>query len=238
MPPRRPQVSRGQGIADCRVALLRSTPRPCFPPPPPPRGCVMPPRRPQASRGRGIADYRVALLCSAPRNPDSRRHHPFRAKRGMVEAAGIEPASRDAPSWASTRVVRRLVSPLRLRRTGCAAASSTVSRRRWAEQPRGDQPAVCRLAPPQAMGAGRRYLVLRQRGSSACWHLSVSGRIYEVPGPRRAAPGRVGIRSKPIAPMRRAQLSTERLPSARPATGTVRCRTAAALCVTRATAAE
>ena len=121
--------------------------------------------------------------------------------RRMVEAAGIEPASRDAPSWASTRVVRRLMSPTSLRRTGSPLASSTVSRRGWAEQPPRDQPAVLRLSPPQARRPQRRCLVLRQRGSSACWHLVCSGRIYEVPGPRRATAGRVGIRSKPIAPV-------------------------------------
>ena len=64
-----------------------------------------------------------------------------------------------------------------------------------------DQPAVCRFGPPQAKGPRRRCLVLRQRGSSACWHLVGSSRIYEVPGPRRATAGRVGIRSKPIAPV-------------------------------------
>ena len=119
----------------------------------------------------------------------------------IMEAAGIEPASRDAPSWASTRVVRRLMSPAPLRRTGSSLASSTVSRRGWAEQPPHDQPAVLRLVPPQARGPRRHYLVLRQRGSSACWHLVCSSRIYEVPGPRRATAGRVGIRSKPIAPV-------------------------------------
>ena len=106
--------------------------------------------------------------------------------RQMVEAAGIEPASRDAPSWASTRVVRRLMSSAPLRRTGSALTSSTVSRRGWAEQPPHDQPAVLRLDPPQARRPQRHYLVLRQRGSSACWHLVCSSRIYEVPGPRRA----------------------------------------------------
>jgi hypothetical protein len=76
-----------------------------------------------------------------------------------------------------------------------------VSRLGWAEQPPHDQPAVLRLGPPQARRPQRHYLVLRQRGSSACWHLVCSSRIYEVPGPRRATAGRVGIRSKPIAPV-------------------------------------
>ena len=111
---------------------------------------------------------------------------PALARGRVVEAAGIEPASRDAPSWASTRVVRRLMSSAPLRRTGSALTSSTVSRRGWAEQPPHDQPAVLRLGPPQARGPQRHYLVLRQRGSSACWHLVCSSRIYEVPGPRRA----------------------------------------------------
>ena len=53
----------------------------------------------------------------------------------MVEAAGIEPASRDAPAKASTCIGRCLISFRHLRRPGCDRTSSTFSRRARAEQP-------------------------------------------------------------------------------------------------------
>ena len=56
--------------------------------------------------------------------------------------------------------------------------------------------------PPVGEGAAASRLYFRQRGSSACWHLDLSSRIHEVPGPRRATSGRINIRSKPIAPKR------------------------------------
>ena len=63
------------------------------------------------------------------------------------------------------------------------------------------QPACCVAPwPPADKGTSASRLVIKQRGSSACWHLSFSSRIYEVPGPRRATSGRINIRSKPIAP--------------------------------------
>jgi len=65
-----------------------------------------------------------------------------------------------------------------------------------------NQRPVCCVSPwpPADKGTSASRLVIRQRGSSACWHLSFSSRIYEVPGPRRATSGRINIRSKPIAP--------------------------------------
>jgi hypothetical protein len=63
------------------------------------------------------------------------------------------------------------------------------------------RPACCVAPwPPADKGTSASRLVIKQRGSSACWHLSFSSRIYEVPGPRRATSGRINIRSKPIAP--------------------------------------
>jgi len=63
------------------------------------------------------------------------------------------------------------------------------------------RPACCVAPwPPADKGTSASRLSIRQRGSSACWHLSFSSRIYEVPGPRRATSGRINIRSKPIAP--------------------------------------
>lgn len=78
------------------------------------------------------------------------------------------------------------MSPAALRRTGSLQASSTVSRHGWAEQPSATSLLCVALAPRRRRNRSARYLVLRQRGSSACWHLSFSGGIYEVPGPRRA----------------------------------------------------
>ncbi len=63
------------------------------------------------------------------------------------------------------------------------------------------RPACCVAPwPPADKGTSASRLIIRQRGSSACWHLRFSSRIYEVPGPRRATSGRINIRSKPIAP--------------------------------------
>src|SRR5204863_10099314 len=102
----------------------------------------------------------------------------------MVEAAGIEPASRDAPTRASTCIGRRLVSPAALRRPGSQPASPVFLD---ATVPGGQSRPACCVAPrPPADKGTSAWLPFVRQPERAGWHLSFSEVIYEGLGPRHA----------------------------------------------------
>jgi hypothetical protein len=117
-----------------------------------------------------------------------------------LEAAGIEPASRDAPAWASTCVGRQLGSHSTcLRRPGCRGASSTKSRRERAEQPSATSLLDIAAAPRRRRGGD----VTALSGSQGVVLVGTSGFcrvLTRPPGTSARHPRRDSIRSMPIAP--------------------------------------
>ena len=105
----------------------------------------------------GERPRRASLPARLPTNPrQPARSHALRGGRAgeagwpkELEAAGIEPASRDTPAHASTCVGRPWISPTRPRRPGSAPASSAVVSPDPGRASGSDQSAVCRDRPPQ-----------------------------------------------------------------------------------------
>ena len=150
-------------------------------------------RRPGQARSRILpGSGRPARRGPSPRTSDPRPPTPARLSTALpgprggrpgrgVEAAGIEPASRDTPTCASTCVGRRCVSPASSRRPGNPRASPAGVSSRPCRAGVRDQPATCRDRPPQARDQPRGYSI-RQPERSAGWHFSVSGCFTRPPG--------------------------------------------------------